>query len=280
MPELPEVETVCRGLSKAMTGQKIARIELLRKKIRNTVPPAVAKISGAKVTGITRRAKYILIALDSGQTLIFHLGMSGRMVIQVRGVNTPLEKHDHLVMYLADGQRIVFNDARRFGVVDLDDTDALDNSKWFKHLGREPLDKGFSAEYLASKFRGKKVVVKLALMDQRVVVGVGNIYASEALFMAGINPKRRAGSIKKEEIAKLVSSIRKVLEKAIAAGGSSLRDYVQADGELGYFQHHWAVYDKAGKKCPGCKCDVSETGGIRRIVQGARSTFYCPLKQK
>lgn len=280
MPELPEVETVCRGLSKAMTGQKIARIELLRKKIRNTIPPSVAKVANAKVLGIARRAKYILIKLDTGQTLIFHLGMSGRMVIQVRGVNTPLEKHDHVVMYLATGARIVFNDARRFGVVDIDDTGALEANKWFRHLGPEPLDETFSADYLASKFKGKKVAVKLALMDQRVVVGVGNIYASEALFMAGISPKRRAGSIKREETAKLVTAIRKVLEKAIAAGGSSLRDYVQADGELGYFQHHWAVYGKQGQKCAGCSCDVSETGGIKRITQGARSTFYCPARQK
>lgn len=280
MPELPEVETVCRGLSKALTGNKIASVSVTRKNLRIPFPTTLCEIAGAKVQDISRRAKYILMRLDTDETVIFHLGMSGRMVIKAKSETYTPEKHDHLVLSMQNGTRVVFNDARRFGLVDLAPTPDVGKHKLFHHLGPEPLDKIFSTEYLAQKLKGKKVAIKLAIMDQRVVVGVGNIYASEALFMAGIGPMRKSNSLKKDEIEKLVSSIRAVLKKAIAAGGSSLRDYVQADGELGYFQHQWAVYDKEGTKCPGCSCNIKKTGGIKRMVQGARSTFYCPQKQK
>lgn len=280
MPELPEVETVCRGLAKAMTGEVIARVDVAREKLRTPVPKSLPAIAGARVEEISRRAKYILLRMNNGETVIFHLGMSGRMTIVKKGETHAPEKHDHITLHLKNGARIVFNDARRFGLVDVEKTERLDAHKLFAHLGPEPLDRGFTGAYLAQKLKGKKVAVKLAIMDQRLVVGVGNIYASEALFMAGIDPERAAGKIKPAEAEKLASCIRAVLKKAIAAGGSSLRDYVQADGELGYFQHQWAVYGKAGEKCPGCDCDIRKTGGIKRLVQGARSTFYCPKKQK
>lgn len=280
MPELPEVETVCRGLSKALSGRRIEAIKINRKDLRIPFPARLAEMAGARVESIGRRAKYILIRLNNDETMIVHLGMSGRMVIKSREDAYIPEKHDHLLMKMQDGTQVVFNDARRFGLVDLVASDALDQHRLFQHLGPEPLEKAFSADYLAQKLKDKKVAIKLAIMDQTVVVGVGNIYASEALFRAGINPKRRAKTLKKPEIAKLIESIRKVLQDAIKAGGSSLRDYVQADGELGYFQHHWAVYDKQGLKCPGCTCDIKKTGGIKKFTQGARSTFYCPQKQK
>lgn len=280
MPELPEVETVCRGLSKALTGGKIARVDMTRKNLRIPFPAGLSNLAGARVEVIERRAKYILLRLHTAQTVIFHLGMSGRMVIKAKNEPYSAEKHDHLILSMQDGTRVVFNDARRFGLVDLAQSDEVERHKLFRHLGPEPLDKKFDAAYLASKLKGKKVDIKLAIMDQRIVVGVGNIYAAEALFMAGIGPKRKAKSLKKDEIEKLVAAIRAVLKKAIAAGGSSLRDYVQADGELGYFQHHWAVYGKEAEKCPGCSCNIKKTGGIKRITQGGRSTFYCPQKQK
>lgn len=280
MPELPEVETVCRGLARAVAGRKIGSVSLARKNLRIPFPPALAKIAGARITSIGRRAKYILLKLSTGKTVIIHLGMSGRMT--VRGKKEPYapEKHDHMVIGMQDGTRVVFNDARRFGLVALAPTDALEKHKLLKHLGPEPLGPAFTARYLAARLKGKKAAIKLVVMDQRIVVGVGNIYASEALFMAGIDPRRAAGTLKEAEIAKLVSAIRAVLKQAIAAGGSSLRDYVQTDGELGYFQHRWAVYGKEGQKCRGCACDIAKTGGVQKFTQGQRSTFYCPRKQK
>lgn len=279
MPELPEVETVCRGLSKALPGHTIAAVQQNRKDLRIPFPAGLKKLAGHKVTGIHRRAKYILVSLSGGKTLMIHLGMSGRLTIHAKPAKYTPEKHDHMVLTLDNGTRVVFNDARRFGIVDLAETDKLQQHRFFSHLGPEPFDKEFSAAHLAQKLADKKIAVKLAVMDQTVVVGVGNIYAAEALFMAGIDPARAAQSLDISEIRKLVTAIRKVLQAAIDAGGSSLRDYVQTDGELGYFQHKWAVYGKEGEKCKGCACNIKKTGGIRRITQGGRSTFYCPLKQ-
>jgi formamidopyrimidine-DNA glycosylase len=279
MPELPEVETVCRGLEKVLAGRKIAAIETRRQGLRHPFPAGLGRLAGARITAVRRRAKYILLPLDDGKTLVLHLGMSGRLLVRPKGEDFAPEKHDHMLMTMADGTKVVFNDARRFGIVELLDGD-IARHRLFSHLGPEPLEKDFSAAYLAEKLKGKKVAIKLALMDQRLVVGVGNIYASEALFRAGISPKRRAGSVKKAEAGNLVKAVRQVLQDAIKAGGSSLKDYVQTDGELGYFQHRWAVYDKAGKKCPGCFCDPAKTGGIQKFTQGGRSTFYCPRQQK
>lgn len=272
MPELPEVETVCRGLEKAMKGQRLSSITLRRDGLRFPFPPALGKLRDVKVEGLGRRAKYILIALADGQTMIVHLGMSGRMVI---GPAQKPGKHDHMILTLNDGQTVTLNDARRFGIVDLARTDALDEHKLFRHLGPEPLGRKFTPAYLSQAFGNRKTAVKVALMDQRIVVGVGNIYASEALYTAGIDPRRAAGSLKKAEIEKLVRAVRDVLKRAIAAGGSSLRDYVQADGNLGYFQHHWAVYGREGESCPACKKPC-----IEKTVQGGRATFYCPEKQR
>lgn len=278
MPELPEVETVCRGLKPVLKGQVIARADLHRGDLRKPFPKNLKTVlKGAKVGAITRRAKYILLHLDSGFIVILHLGMSGRLLIE--GKDYTPKKHDHLVLHTKKGAQIVFNDARRFGVVDLARADALEQHPSFVHLGPEPLSNHFSGPALAEKLAGKKAAVKVAIMDQRVVVGVGNIYASEALFLSGISPKTPAGRVRGDKAEALAAAIKTVLKKAIAAGGSTLRDHRQANGELGYFQHHFAVYDREGQACPGCTCDIVKTGGIRRIVQGGRSSFYCPRKQ-
>ncbi|MBI3441555.1 MAG: bifunctional DNA-formamidopyrimidine glycosylase/DNA-(apurinic or apyrimidinic site) lyase [Proteobacteria bacterium] len=279
MPELPEVETVCRGLAKALPGHRIKEIRQNRHDLRIPFPAALKSMTGENITSIKRRAKYILVHLANQHVLILHLGMSGSLIFYTKNKKYLPEKHDHFVLTLDNGTRIVFNDPRRFGLVDLAKTVELPHHRFFAHLGPEPFDKKFSAATLAKKLAGKKVAIKLAIMDQAVVVGVGNIYAAEALFMAGIDPRRAAKSLTPAETKKLVSSIQKTLKSAIKAGGSSLRDYVQADGELGYFQHHWAVYGKEGQKCKRCTCNIQKTHGVHRITQGGRSTFYCPVKQ-
>jgi formamidopyrimidine-DNA glycosylase len=279
VPELPEVETVCRGLAKAITGARITKAEAHRADLRAPLPKDLGtRLKGCKILKIERRAKYILIALDDNETLLLHLGMSGRMVLTKEDV--ALQKHDHISLAFDNGFHARFNDPRRFGYCDLVPTKKLPEHKLLRHIGVEPLSNEFTPARLTALLKGRKTSIKAALLDQRLVAGIGNIYACEALFAARISPKRRAGSCKPEEIKKLVPAIRKVLKAAIAAGGSSLRDYVQADGELGYFQHHFAVYDREGKRCPGCTCNLKKTGGIRRIAQGGRSTFYCAARQK
>jgi formamidopyrimidine-DNA glycosylase len=278
MPELPEVETVCRGLAKSLIGKRITAVEQHRKDLRAPLPKNMAaRLKGQKVTRVTRRAKYIRIFLDGGEVLLMHLGMSGRLLAARDAVKA--EKHDHLVFHFNDKTCVKFNDPRRFGCCDLVKAAELPRHKWLRHLGIEPFGKELTADWLRAKFKGRKTSIKAALMDQRLIVGIGNIYACEALFYAGISPKRRAGSCSPAQLAKLVPAIRKVLKAAIAAGGSSLRDYRQTSGELGYFQHHFAVYGREGKACPGCICELAKTGGIRRITQGGRSTFYCKTRQ-
>lgn len=274
MPELPEVETVRRGLDRVMTGEKITGIDLRRKDLRIPFPKTLPGITGARVTAIERRAKYLLLRLSTGDTMIVHLGMSGRMVIHAKDKRPKAGKHDHMILRLGNDAAVFFNDARRFGLVDLVKTAQAETHRFFRHLGPEPLEKEFSAAYLAGKAKGKKPSIKVFIMDQRVVVGVGNIYAAEALYEAGISPLRAAGKVTPEEFRKLAPAIKKVLKKAIAQGGSSLKDYVQADGALGYFQHHWAVYGQAGKLCRRCRTP------IEKITQGGRSTFHCPHCQK
>jgi formamidopyrimidine-DNA glycosylase len=279
MPELPEVETVCRGLAKVLTGARIESAEQHRHDLRIPFPKNLpARLKGRKVEKIRRRAKYILMTLDRGETLLLHLGMSGRMLIAADDKNPP-GKHDHLVMHFANKMVLRFNDPRRFGLCDLASTADLPLHKLLRGAGIEPLSDRLTPAWLAAKLKGKKTSIKAALLDQRIIAGIGNIYASEALFHAGISPKRMAGKCSKEQIAKLVPAIRRVLKAAIAAGGSSLRDYKQTNGELGYFQNKFAVYDRAGKSCPGCDCDAAGTGGIKQIAQGGRSSFYCPRKQ-
>jgi formamidopyrimidine-DNA glycosylase len=277
MPELPEVETVKRGLALRMEGRRIARLDVNRLDLRFPLPPGLKQqVEGRCVERLARRAKYILLHLDDGGVVIAHLGMSGRMVLSEPGRGEPPDPHDHVVFTLEDGAELRFNDARRFGMLDYTSAGELDHHKLFVHLGPEPLGNAFNGPALAAKLQGKASPIKAALLDQRVVAGLGNIYVSESLYHAGLSPRRLAGTVVGPRAERLARAIRDVLERAIAAGGSSLRDYVQADGELGYFQHHWAVYGKEGEGCPDCDCGR----GIRRIVQSGRSTFYCSKRQR
>lgn len=288
MPELPEVETVRRGLAPVMEGRVIAKADVRRPDLRWPLPLGMAdRLTGQRVLQLRRRSKYILADLGSGETLIIHLGMSGRMLISVPegpraapGVffhsHPAPEKHDHVVLDMADGARITFNDARRFGAMDLVATGVCDTHPLLADLGPEPLGNDFSEPYLVGRLKGRALPIKAALLDQKIIAGLGNIYVCETLFRARIAPGRAAGRIAAARVAGLVPIIRDVLAEAIEAGGSSLRDYRQAGGELGYFQHAFRVYGREGAPCvsPGCG------GVIRRIVQSGRSSFYCPNCQR
>lgn len=278
MPELPEVETVCRGLEQKLRGARFTKIIQRRQDLRFPLPKNLPQtLTGCRILTLTRRAKYIVMAVDNGQALLLHLGMSGRLVLGL-GEVVP-EKHDHLIFYFDNGVSLRFHDPRRFGMLDLVKEGDLVHHKCLKGLGIEPLGKELTSAYLLRMLAGRKTSLKAALLDQRLIVGLGNIYVSEALYHAGLHPERAAGSLSKAEAQRLVVAIRKVLNAAIEAGGSSLRDYVQSNGELGYFQHHFAVYDREGQACPACDCNLKKTGGIRRIMQSGRSTFFCPRKQ-
>jgi formamidopyrimidine-DNA glycosylase len=280
MPELPEVETVARGLRSTLEGRVITRVLQNRPNLRIPFPDNLVKrLTGRRVTHVGRRAKYILLTLDDGNILIVHLGMSGRFIFR-RDPSQPLLPHDHLVLTADDGVDHVLNDPRRFGLVAMTEAARLDEHKLFAGLGPEPLGNTFDGPTLAERIAGKNTPIKAALLDQRVVAGLGNIYVCEALFQSGISPTRLAGTIKGARAERLVQAIRQVLNAAIAAGGSTLRDFMHHNGELGYFQHSFSVYAREGKPCPGCTCDVAQTGGIARIVQSGRSTFYCPHKQR
>ncbi len=283
MPELPEVETVKAGLAPVMEGQVITRADVNRPDLRWPFPEGMAaRLTGKCVIRLRRRSKYILADLDSGETLLIHLGMSGRMLIsgQMPGdfhFDHPAPaKHDHVVLHMATGARITFNDARRFGAMDLMPTDQQDDHWLIRDLGPEPLGNAFDETYLTQRLKGRNTPIKSALLDQRIVAGLGNIYVCEVLFRAGIHPRRKAGQISAKRIAGLVPLIRDVLAEAIAAGGSSLRDYRQADGELGYFQHGFQVYDCEGATCVTPHCEKK----ITRIVQSGRSSFFCPQCQR
>jgi len=275
MPELPEVETVRRGLALKMNGRRIIRAELRRPDLRRPFPAALAaRLDGARIGEIGRRGKYILIELDTDGLLLLHLGMSGR--VTASNGDLPDAPHDHVVLTLDDGTVIRFNDARRFGLLDYVERSDAAQHPLLSGLGPEPLEPEFDGDYLAGAFAGKMTPIKSALLDQRIVAGLGNIYVCEALFRAGISPRRGAASISRARVERFVAGIKSVLSEAIEAGGSSLRNYVQADGELGYFQHRWAVYGHEGDPCPGCDCG----GGVRRIVQSGRSTFFCAKRQR
>lgn len=283
MPELPEVETVRRGLVPVMQGHVIARADVNRPDLRWPFPPDMAaRLSGQTVTALRRRSKYILADLGCGETLLIHLGMSGRMLIsgdpsgQFAQDHPAPQKHDHVVFHMKNGARITFNDARRFGAMDLLDTATADQHKLLAALGPEPLGNDFSEPYLIARLNGKNTPIKSALLDQRIVAGLGNIYVCEALFRANITPTRKAGQLAAPRVASLVPVIRQVLEDAIKAGGSSLRDFRRADGELGYFQHSFDVYGRENEPCRTADC----TGIIARIVQSGRSSFYCPQCQR
>ncbi len=283
MPELPEVETVRRGLLPVMEGVVIARADVRRPDLRWPFPDRMAeRMTGQRVTALRRRSKYILADLASGETLIIHLGMSGRMLIsgdplgRFHHDHPAAQKHDHVVIDMANGARITFNDARRFGAMDLTPTARVDEHWLLKDLGPEPLGNAFNEDYLVARLQSRMTPIKSALLDQRVVSGLGNIYVCEALFRTGLSPRRKAGRISARRLAALVPVIRDVLAEAIEAGGSSLRDFRQADGELGYFQHNFRVYDREGQPCTTPDC----TGVIARIVQSGRSSFYCPQCQR
>lgn len=283
MPELPEVETVRRGLAPVMEGAVIARAQVNRPDLRWPFPERMAeRLTGARVLRLRRRSKYILADLDRVETLIVHLGMSGRMTVSGDPLgrflrdHPPYDRHDHVILDMDNGARITFNDPRRFGMMDLVATDAVEGHRLLAGLGPEPLGNGFSESWLAGALRGRRAPIKTALLDQGIVAGLGNIYVCESLFRAGISPRRQAGRISRARLARLVTAIREVLQEAIRAGGSSLRDFRQADGELGYFQHAFDVYGREGTPCrrPGC------SGVIARIRQSGRSSFYCPRCQR
>jgi len=289
VPELPEVETVRRGLEPAMVGKKIRHADIRRPDLRWPFPENMSeRLIGATVLRLRRRSKYILCDLDTSETLLIHLGMSGRITILPRSnaktdmlgnfhhLHPAPAKHDHVVLDMADGTRISFNDARRFGAMDLITTNELDNHKLIAHLGPEPLGNEFNGLYLFKKLTGKTAPIKSTLLDQRIVSGLGNIYVCESLWRAGISPKRLSGKISRAKIGNLVPIIRDVLSEAISAGGSSLKDHRQTNGDLGYFQHTFAVYGREGEACKVLNCKNL----IKRIVQAGRSTFFCDKCQK
>lgn len=286
MPELPEVETVRKGLEPALAGARLTRVEARRPDLRFPLPDGfVQRLTGARIERLDRRAKYLLAPLDRGDTLVMHLGMTGRF--DVEGARAPSRpggfiyaaardpKHDHVVFETEDGGRVVYSDPRRFGFMDLIPTASLDQHPWFRGMGPEPLGPDFNSEVLRAAFKGRKQSPKTLLLDQRVVAGLGNIYVCEALHMARISPLKPAGKVTRAKIDALVDAIRTTLVEAIEAGGSTLRDYAGADGALGYFQHRFKVYGREGEPC------LRDDGGaVRRVVQAGRSTFFCPVCQK
>ena len=268
MPELPEVETTVRGLERVLNGHRIARVEARRPDLRRDMPVDLGqRLTGSRIIGLWRRAKYGMIDTDRGDTLVFHLGMSGRWRVDP----TQLEKHDHFTIETDEGRRVALNEPRRFGSLDLERTDELGDWPPFKALGPEPLD--LDPRDLKRRLSGRTASIKLLLLDQRIVAGLGNIYVCEALFRAGIHPRRAGGSISLERLKRLVPAIHDVLAEAIEAGGSTLRDFASPDGELGYFSKKFAVYDREGQPCA---CG----GTVKRIVHGGRSSFFCPKCQR
>jgi formamidopyrimidine-DNA glycosylase len=297
MPELPEVETVMRGLSPVLVGRSIAGVELRRAGLRFPFPAGfAARLKGRHVKGLQRRAKYILVNLDDGHCLLVHLGMTGRFTVLDENAKpnnlgefyfeqgadgAGSGPHDHVVFLLDNGVQIVYTDHRRFGVMDLLHENEMTSHKLLKDIGLEPLGNEFSADFLAGRFRKKSAPLKAALLDQRIIAGLGNIYVSEILHRSHLSPRRKAGTLVRKNthdarLNDIVRHVRDILNEAIAAGGSTLRDFSSTDGSAGAFQRRFAVYDRAGEKCqtPGCR------GTIRRIVQSGRSTFYCPSCQK
>ena len=270
MPELPEVETIVRGLEPILTGRRIASIELRRPDLRRPFPPDLRqRLTGARVTCLGRRAKYGLIDTDRGDTMVFHLGMSGHWRIDPSEIG----KHDHVLIETDEGRRLSLNDARRFGSVDIVRSDALGSAEPFATMGPEPLGDAFDGAFLARALAGRTAPIKALLLDQRIVAGLGNIYVCEALHMAKIAPRRAAGQVARARLDRLAEAVKAVLLAAIEAGGSSLRDYVRPDGELGYFSKDWRVYGREGA---ACHCGAA----IRRRTDSGRSTFFCPRCQR
>ena len=279
MPELPEVETIKEALKRAIDGAVIQSVSIKNRRFREATPEDFEqKIIKATISKIYRKAKYIVIELNNGLSIIWHLGMSGRVKI-CNSLPETLEKHDHVVLQTDKGY-IIYNDARRFGLITYTETANLDNHHLFMRTGIEPFSPDLTASYLFSRLQNKKTPIKIFLLDQSIINGIGNIYASEALYEARISPLRPCDTLTLTETKTLIKAIQKTLQKAISAGGSTLRDYRQPDGSMGYFQNQHCVYNKTGYRCPDCKCDIKKTGGIKRITQGGRSTFYCEVLQK
>ena len=271
MPELPEVETTVRGLRPVIEGRRLASVETRRGDLRRPFPRDLRqRLTGARVTGLGRRAKYGLVHTDRGDTMVFHLGMSGSWRVDAEEIG----KHDHLVLETDEGRRLSLNDPRRFGSVDLMPTDRLEVSAPFDTMGVEPLGDSFDGAWLAERLSGRRAPIKAMLLDQRIVAGLGNIYVCDALNLARIAPGRESGRIGRARLDRLAEAVQTVLKAAIAAGGSTLRDFVQPSGELGYFSSDWRVYGREGKSCPNCGATV------RRRVDSGRSTFYCPACQR
>ncbi|MBO5441206.1 MAG: bifunctional DNA-formamidopyrimidine glycosylase/DNA-(apurinic or apyrimidinic site) lyase [Alphaproteobacteria bacterium] len=279
MPELPEVETIKEAIRQTISGAIIESVEVYNHRLRQEIPQDLEKIAyKTHIANIYRRAKYIVIDLDNGYSLILHLGMSGRIkILSAQPLN--LEKHDHVVIKTTKGV-IIYNDARRFGLLTYCLTNKLEQNPLFTDLGFDPFDDKATGEYLFKTFKNKKTYIKLALLDQHILAGIGNIYASEALYEAKISPLRVCSTLTLKECSCLLEAVRLILKKAIAAGGSTLRDYKKPDGSLGYFQNQHCVYDKEGKRCPNCTCNLKKTGGIKKVVLGGRSSFYCDYLQK
>jgi len=287
MPELPEVETVRRGLAPVLDGARLARVEMRRPDLRFPLPEGfVQRLTGARIGTLSRRAKYLLAPLDRGDILVMHLGMTGRFEIEGDGrARRPGEfvyaqpadpKHAHIVFATDAGATVTFFDPRRFGYMDLIPAETFDAHPWFAALGPEPLGGDFNAPYLKTALAGRKQSIKATLLDQRIVAGLGNIYVCEVLHRVHLSPTKPAGALKPKMLQALVEAVRVVLGEAIEAGGSTLRDYASADGALGYFQHSFKVYGREGEACPTPGCN----GVIARIVQGGRSTFFCPVCQR
>jgi formamidopyrimidine-DNA glycosylase len=283
MPELPEVETVRRGLQPHLEGARLSRVEQRRPDLRFPFPSQfVERLTGARIERLERRAKYLIAPLDTGETLVAHLGMTGRFLIEDARLGRFTheaggdDKHTHVVLHTEQGATVSFNDARRFGYMDLITTAELERHPWFAGLGPEPLGPSFGPQVLAKGFEGRRQSIKATLLDQRVVAGLGNIYVCEVLYRARIHPERAAGDILPAEIKRIAKAVTEVLEAAIEAGGSTLRDYRNAEGALGYFQHAFQVYGREEEPCLTPRCG----GAVRRLVQGGRSTFFCGVCQK
>jgi formamidopyrimidine-DNA glycosylase len=274
MPELPEVETIRRGLERVLIGQTIRQIKIRETRLRQPVQASKLKkwVAGRRVEALRRRAKYLLCELENRAHLVIHLGMSGRLLYCEKKI--PLQKHDHIQFILNNGRELRFYDPRRFGLIDAVPPGKMQDYIHFQNLGLEPLSPEFTADYLAGRAKKLFRPIKNFLMDAAVVVGVGNIYASESLFRAGVNPKKPSGKLRQFEWEKLARAVRETLELAIATGGTTLNDFYNSDGEMGYFQQHLMVYDRAGEPCQLCKSK------IKRIVQAGRSSYYCPRCQK
>lgn len=279
MPELPEVETIKNAVEKFATDALILSAKVYQPRLREPVPvDFAAKISGAKMIGFMRIAKYMVINLNNGLSIIFHFGMSGKIKTESIAPQEP-EKHDHVVI-VTDKGVLIYNDPRRFGLVTLCESEKLKNHHCFKRIGLDPWDKSLTAEYLLKNLKKRKTAIKIALLDQEIICGIGNIYASEILYKSRVLPQRRSESITYEEAQKIIAYTREVLEESIKAGGSTIHDYKRPDGDIGYFQQHHCVYNKTGQRCPDCICNIEISNGICKDIQGGRSTFYCPTLQK